>query len=329
MGLASLCTLLLVAQLPPTEPWEPPDSAISEQVLHEMPTPSLVDENGPWSGEGGVTPHHEDVLQDPVQWLTRETDPLFRSPPTQLSFSHLPRWDRSGFGIQTFDVRHTVLLGYDDLAPLHITPGFAFHGWSGPAELDLPSRVFDAYLDLFWQPWITERGSILVGATPGFHGDFERFDRQTFQWSGWLAGTWRLNDRWMAMGGVAYLRQLRSNWLPIGGAVWTPNELTRLELIFPSPRIARQIFADERGSTWAYVAGNFGGGAWSVADTPTSNVLVGYSDLRLLVGVEGFRFHGYEWRAEMGYVFSRDIHVNNISLVSPSDSMVFQCRLAF
>lgn len=318
MGLAGLCALLLVAQLPSNESWEPPEAATSGEVSPEFPMSPLVDEDWLREDDGGMERLHEGPLQDPLRW-----------PATQFSLSYTPRWDRSGFGIQTLDVRHTALLGYDDLAPLHITPGFAVHGWSGPVELDLPSRVFDVYLDLFWQPWTTERGGILVGATPGFHGDFERFDRQTFQWSGWLAGTWRLNDQWMAMGGVAYLRQLRSNWLPIGGAVWTPNELTRLELIFPSPRIARQIFADERGTTWAYVAGNFGGGAWSVADTPTSNVLVGYSDLRLLVGVEGFRFRGHEWRAEIGYVFSRDIHVNNISLVSPSDSMIFQCRLAF
>ena len=152
---------------------------------------------------------------------------------------------------------------------------------------------------------------------------------QTFQWSGWFIGSRQLGQRWTILGGVAYLRQLQSNWLPMGGAVWAPNDSTRAELVFPRPRLARRIHSTDRWTTWGYLAGQFGGGAWSVLDSPGQNVLVGYSDLRLVGGVEGFSCKGHEWRAEFGYVFARELRVNSVLLEKPTDALLVQVTFAF
>ncbi len=251
------------------------------------------------------------------------------APATQFASNSLTRLNQRGLGITSLDLRHTWLLGYDDYSPLNITPGVGIHLWAGPQTLDLPPRVYDVYMDLQWQPWKGEKSALLIGAMPGLFGDLERIDDLTLQWSGWFMGSRQLGHHWTILGGVAYLRQLQSNWLPMGGVVWAPSDSTRAELVFPRPRLARRIHSTDDWMTWGYVAGQFGGGAWSVLDSPSQNVLVGYSDLRLVSGVEALSRSGYEWRAEFGYVFARELRVNSVLLEKPTDALLVQVTFAF
>jgi hypothetical protein len=321
--------------LPGTEPWLVADPAtwdtVHETSATEPPVP-LFNESVPW-----LTPPAEATVVGEMgsgaflynEGWDLEPAALPSLPATQITAGHLPKFGADGFGITSIDVRHTLLLGYDELPPLNITPGAAVHGWSSPASLDLPSAVYDVYLDFYAQPWQSEAGAVSLGVTPGLYGDFESVDRETFQWSGWLLASRHLGLRWTVLGGVAYVRQLRANWLPIGGAIWTLSDATRFELLFPRPKVTHRFYTDGNWSHWGYIAGNFGGGAWSVADTPQNNVLVGYSDLRLLTGWEAFSSNGYEWRAETGYLFAREINVDNVPLQTPSGTFIAQVSFAF
>lgn len=152
---------------------------------------------------------------------------------------------------------------------------------------------------------------------------------RSFQWSGWLVGSRDLGERWAAIGGVAYLRQLRSNWLPIGGLVWNPSEKDRWEFIFPQPKISRRIRDHDETPIWAYVGGEFGGGAWGIQDPPGANVLLGYSDLRLLTGVEAVSRGGYLIQAEFGFVFGRELSINSWLVEQPNRSLILRAALAF
>lgn len=250
-------------------------------------------------------------------------------PATEFEFSYLSQLDEAGFGVNTVDVRHTTTMGYGEYPPLSITPGFAIHLWNGPQGLDLPARVYDLSVDFEWQPWSNETSSLLLGSTPGLYGDFESLDSKALQWSGWLAGTHQLNTNWLAMGGVAYVRQLDSNWLPIGGLIWTPNERTRLDILFPRPKITRLVRSTGQSTLSWYLTGHYDGGAWSIQDTPSSHVLVSYSDLRLLTGLEGVRANGSIWKLGFGYAFSRDISVERFSVATPSDALILDCGVFF
>jgi hypothetical protein len=250
-------------------------------------------------------------------------------PATRFSFAWLAGGRENGFGSTAFDLQHTWLLGYDDLPPLNITPGGALHLWSGPQAIDLPPRVYELYVDLAWRPIEREHWGLSVGVTPGLYGDFERIDGETFQVTGWLLANYRFAPRWNLLGGVAYVRQLRSTMLPIGGMIWTPHDDLRLELLVPKPKFTWCVHRQSEKSVWCYVAGQLGGGSWAVADAPDENVLVGYTDLRLLLGTEGFHTNGLEWNLEAGYVFARDISVDRYSLYSPSDTFVLQASVAY
>jgi hypothetical protein len=250
-------------------------------------------------------------------------------PATRFTALWLPSLGSQGFGIVDADCNHTFLLGYDEAPPLNITPGAGMHLWSGPRDLGLPARVYDLYLDLNWRPIDRDRWGLSLGLTPGFYGDFEYLDGDTFQLTGWLLGNLRLGTDWNVLGGIAYVRQLSSNLLPIGGVVWMPADDWRLELVIPKPRYVQRFRTDETGSSFWYVAGQLGGGTWAVANTPTENVLVGYTDLRLLLGIESFHVSGREWNLETGYVFSRQLSVNGNQADSPADTIVLQLSLSY
>jgi hypothetical protein len=258
-----------------------------------------------------------------------ENPSISNTPFTQLEISHLSQLDNDGFGINTLDLRRRMLVGYGDLSPMSITPGFAFHMWNGPNGLDLPARVYDVTIDFEWQALANDRSSLILGSTPGLYGDFDGLDSKTLQWSGWLAGTYHLNSNWLAMGGIAYIRQLDSNWLPIGGVIWTPNDRIRVDFLFPRPKVTRLLRRNEQGMLSWYWTGHYDGGAWSVRDTPSSHVLVSYSDLRLLTGLEGALANGSTWKAEFGYAFSRDISVERVSVSNPSDALLFECSFSY
>ena len=68
---------------------------------------------------------------------------------------------------------------------------------------------------------------------------------------------------------------------------------------------------------------------WSVADTPAENVLVSYSDLRLILGVEVFNVQGRDLTLEAGYIFARDLSVNHTSVMAPDPTFLLQASMAF
>jgi hypothetical protein len=233
------------------------------------------------------------------------------------------------FGTTSLDFNHTWLLGYGDGPPLNITPGMGVHWWTDPAGLGLPARVYDLYLDVQWVPWQTDLWSVSVGLTPGLYGDFAQANGNTFQLTGWIVGNRQLGPEWQLLFGVAYVRQLQTTLLPVGGVIWTPNDDVRLELVIPKPKYAARFRETEEGSLWWYVAGQLGGGAWAVADGPNDNALVGYSDLRASVGVESYRVDGRQWCVDVAYVFSRSVYIDNQQALSPDNAISFTASFAY
>jgi hypothetical protein len=266
-------------------------------------------------------PWTDEELVDPPAEATK-------TPASSISFGWLAPGGAMGFGIADFDAHTSWPLGQGFDSGVMITPGIGMHLWSGPELLDLPPRVYDLYLDVTWRMMQRERSGLSLGITPGYYGDFSRLDNKAFQFTGWLMGDWRINDYWTVLGGLAYVRQLKSNLLPVGGVVWQPHDDFRMELVFPRPRLARRLSSTPSHDTWAYVSGVFGGGAWAV-DAGASNVLVQYSDLRLCAGLERLRTDGASWAVELGFVFSRNIAVDHFSVISPSPTALVQASWSF
>jgi hypothetical protein len=289
-----------------------------------------------WERLPPVMSHEEELLRleaDAARIIALEEGALGSSDcvsETAASVAWLAPGGANGFGTADFDVNRTWLWQpRATTAPVTIAPGIGLHLWDGPATLDLPPRVYDVYLDLAWRFLEHERWGVAGGLTPGFYGDFVRFDGDAFQLTGWVLGDWAVSDQWTLVGGLAYVRQLQSHLLPIGGAIWRPSSDLRVDLIFPRPRVTWRWFEAPGQDVWLYVAGVFGGGAWSVDDGAGSSVLVQYSDLRLSLGAEVAQFGGKVTTFEAGYAFSRDISVNSNSVATPDSTFFVQAMLAW
>lgn len=300
-------------QVPPaTGVWIPPQP----QPLG-LPPPPATSAAPAWEATGEAPPLE---LNEPT-W----DEPAL--PGTRLSFVTLGAG--TGFSTTALDVNHTWLLGYGEAPPVHITPGFGLHFWGDGVGLGLPARVYDLYLDMQWTPWAGDLWSVTVGLTPGIYSDFAQASGDAFQLTGWIVGNRQLTEDWQLVVGAAYIRQLQTTVIPVGGVIWTPDDDVRLELIFPKPKYAVRYRETMEGSRWLFLAAQLGGGAWAVADGPNDDALVGYSDWRILLGIESFRVDGREWSLELGYAFARELTIDNWHVASPGSSFSFSASLAF
>jgi hypothetical protein len=311
-----------------------PESALASETLRLPPPPA--DPNTDVLSLPPATPHEAELLrlEEEAARIIAMEDGWVSSGDYTARTTACMTWVAGGgrrdFGTAEFDLSRTWFWQPGATAePVSIAPGVGLHLWSGPATLDLPPRVYDLYLDVAWRFWNGEGWGMTGGLTPGFYGDFAHLDGNAFQLTGWVLGDWTLSDEWSLVAGAAYVRQFDSHLLPIGGAVWRPSDDMRLDIIFPRPRAAWRWLQTPERDVWLYLAGIFGGGAWSVDGGAGSSLLVQYSDLRLVGGVEIANFRGRITTLQAGYVFSRDISVESISLESPRPTILLQATLAY
>jgi hypothetical protein len=208
------------------------------------------------------------------------------------------------------------------MAPVLITPGFAFHFWSGPDTPlmangqpfppnspnfvpDLPPRVYDAYLDVGWRPLITPRLSVDLGVRPGVYSDFGGWASNAFRIQGRGLAIFAMNPQVTLVGGVLYIDRYFTKLLPAGGIIWTPNEESRFEILFPRPKLAQRLAIWGTCDWWIYLAGEYGGGSWSIQTEQGGRQGVEYDDWRVILGTEWSLPSGVRGYIEGGYVFNR------------------------
>lgn len=312
--------------------------AVERAILEE---PLLATE----SEGGGVIPAGAIVPSTPIapgqgplfDDLGGPSDEQRRAPPERfwyarsLSATWLPKNGADGFG--TTDVPLSTSLApvwFDDLPALLVTPGFGFHFWQAPDLLELPSTVFDAYVDIAWRTPFTERLGFGFGITPGVYGDYRQASAKAFQLTGWGLVDYRITDTLSVVAGAAVVRQLDMRVLPVGGLIWSPNAENRLELLVPRSRIVRRLRGlDGGGAIWGYSALQFGGGSWAVTLPDASTALVTISDLRGILGLEWFRSRAVAGVAEVGYVFARTVSANRVPEFNPTDTVMLSVGATF
>lgn len=229
--------------------------------------------------------------------------------------TYLPRFSGDeGFGIN--DVLVQATFGFPFFTrenPLVVTPAFEVQMLDGPSAPSMPAELYDASISFLHIRKFTDRFSMHFGATPGVHSDFQKSSDEAIRIPARILGLWDWLPDTQLILGVLYLARDDVNFLPAGGIIWTPNEDTRLELIFPRPRFAERFIYEGEVEWWWYVGGEFGGGSYAVRDAGGlgENVAT-LSDLRLLLGLERRVEGGINSRVEVGYVFDRKIEFQEL-----------------
>ena len=166
-----------------------------------------------------------------------------------------------------------------------------------------------------WLSQVTPQWGLDLAITPGVFSDFEQSSSKAFRLTGHAAAAWTYNPTTKLVFGAAYLDVPGNNLIPIGGAIWTPNDELKFDLLFPNPKISRRIHyfdnSNKNIETWAYVAGEFANDAWAIAHSDGSDDLVVLRDTRVILGLLRKTYGGLTANVEIGYVFGREIHFSS------------------
>jgi hypothetical protein len=205
---------------------------------------------------------------------------------------------------------------YNIETPLLITPGFAANWLEGPltsvppmaGEPDLPSRLYDAYLDFSWYPRVSDWIGAELGVRTGVWSDFEDVNSDSIRLLGRGLATVAITPDLDVLFGAVYLDRLDVKLLPAGGFYYRPTPEWDMYLVFPNPKVRRFMSAIGNTKWFWYVAGEYGGGSWTVErQSGTLADRIDINDIRVSGGFEFETQTFIRGHFEFGYVFDREV----------------------
>lgn len=215
-------------------------------------------------------------------------------------------------------------------SPLLISPGYTMHLLDGPQAIDVPPRLYEAYVEFRWLRRLTPRWGMDLAVMPGVFSDFNRVGPSSLRIQGRALGAYEWNDRLRLVAGVLYLDRDDIRMLPAGGAIWIPNDDARYEIVFPRPRFARRLIWNADTAWWGYLLGELGGNSYGVTRANGVEDTLTYRDLRLLLGLERKVNLGISAYLETGYVFGRELeYLSGPPMISPPGTVMVRGGLTY
>lgn len=302
-------------------------------------------------GQAPATPYGQTSPLQPAPLTPGGSFPTYGPPPPTASAPPqyvFPngvgnQWDLSQSirFIQDVRLRHTYLHGGDDVndlgindtevavtftipnflttgQPLFISPAFALHLWDGPISppFDLPPQAYSAYLDFQWASDPKLQIGAELGVRVGAYTDFNTLNDESLRIQGLGLGVFRLTPTLTFKFGAMYLDRNKIKILPAGGLLWTPTPQVRFDIFFPQPKLSAYLTTVGQYELWWYLAGEYGGGAWTIERADGTSDAIDINDIRASAGLEWTGPRGLTGFFEAGFVFKRQV----IYVVDPSDS---------
>ncbi|MFO0903945.1 MAG: hypothetical protein U0939_13150 [Pirellulales bacterium] len=211
--------------------------------------------------------------------------------------------------------------------PMLITPYLNVRTLDGPGSPDLPPVLYETYVDFMWVPKLMPNLLGILAITPAVYSDFEQGSADGFRWTGKGLVRWDIQpDTLQFMIGVLYLNRIDVKILPAGGFIWRPSPDWDLEAVFPRPKFAKRMSFTPDSEDWVYIAGEFGGNSFAIADPNGAPDVIALRDWRFMLGYERRRNGGAGHRFEVGYVFNRSVEYfySNTPEYYPNDTFMLR-----
>ncbi len=197
--------------------------------------------------------------------------------------------DASDLGINDFDF--SAAMAFPNFMfstqPLYVVPSFSLHLWSGPeSPHDLPANAYSAFLDFGWGTDPRKPLGGEVGVRMGAFTDFNTMNSTSWRILGQGLIRLQTTPTVALRGGVIYINRNDLKLLPAFGLLWTPNSQTRFDIFFPKPKLSQRLTTLGNYDVWWYIAGEYGGGSWTIQREAGFSDRVDINDLRLILGAE-------------------------------------------
>ena len=254
---------------------------------------------------------------------------------TGLDYTYLYGSNGNQVQMHDFEFRTSLFFQQFVAGPLRVTPGFdllLLDGPSPPILLDLPSRVFGAYLNAGWRPQFTPVFGGEVDFRVGVYSDFSTVSSDSVRFTGTGLGVIRLNPAWAAKLGVTYLDRADIKILPAIGLLWTPNPQTRWDIFFPEPKLAKYWTTVQNTEVWWYIGAEYGRGSWTAENLNgvPGSTRFDLNDIRVYLGVDWNNLNRYSGFFEVGFVFERRIYyVTNAIELKLDNTFMLSAGFAF
>ncbi|HVJ86546.1 MAG TPA: DUF6268 family outer membrane beta-barrel protein [Caulifigura sp.] len=191
-----------------------------------------------------------------------------------------------------------------------ISPQVGSHYFGSTSLDNIPDRTYDISVELTGGIPINDDWIIAGGISPGIFTDFEGGGGDLFRIPARVLAFYKYSETLKLGAGVLYLDRPDVNVLPLVGLSYIPNDHFNAELWFPRPKVSWRYMKRPDFERWIYVVGEFGGGAWNIRMDDGSNDQFAYRDYRAMVGIEQRAEEGFNWFAEGGLIFGRQLSFN-------------------
>ncbi|MCO8122692.1 hypothetical protein NHH03_13170 [Stieleria sp. TO1_6] len=223
--------------------------------------------------------------------------------------------------------------------PLFIAPSFSLHLWDGPNSstgADLPGETYDAFLGFDWHSDPNQILGAEIGVSVGGYSEFGVFDSDSILVKGRGLGTFRLTPASTFKLGIIYYDRVKTKMLPAGGILWRPSPTCRADIFFPEPKLGHYVSTLGTNDVWWYIAGDYGGGSWTIDRADGRGDQVDVNDIRLTTGFEWgptARMRAGQRTAflEFGYVTDRELvyRYNPQDGISLDDTWMFRVGIGY
>jgi hypothetical protein len=258
-----------------------------------------------------------------------EDEDLFGRPYNAPGWYSRPEWDhlnwRSGANsrLGEFSMEGVSAYPFETWEGLSFTSGHGFHWLDGPSISDMPPRLFDFNWGLHYFGEVMDTAWLDMAFSAGIYTDFEDSAREGWRYPAHAVFSWELVPDVQPVVGVKYYARDNLKLLPVAGAIWQPDEDIRLELVFPEPSVALQVYEGEDSEHWISLSGRIGGGEWAIEREPSGLAdVVTYNSYQLILGLDTIDDSYKIQSLEIGYSFERELEYRSgLGNFDPAETM--------
>lgn len=233
---------------------------------------------------------------------------------------------------QSATLKLPLLIGSGSPPPI-VKFGVTFTDLAAPESLELPKNLYEYSTGLSWIKRFNERWAVRAMLGMDYATDNENTSSDSWRFTGGAFAIYQKSPQLSWTFGAIALGRSDLPVVPAIGAVWLPQPGTRVDLILPNPKVNFLISDNGQRQQWAYLGAGINGNTWGYERPEYGDDTLTYSDVRVVAGWESRPsapanrpyVPGRKFGVEAGYVFSRDLEIENDSVEVPlQDAFMFR-----